>query len=120
MKLKLYIQKYGNGVAIGMQGHKPDIERQCNSYFNHKVTNCDPIWMSDKFAYIITTEDLLMRGLISCAMLSLQGTRAALRVIRGGERISLLPLLAEQKALNQLKRNFTNETFLNELELCHN
>lgn len=114
-KIKIYTQRYGSGVAIGMSGDKEEIERYSNFFYNFKVTNSDPIWMSDSFAYILTTEDVLLKGMTQKALVSLLGTKFGKRNIYKGKRVSMIPMLAIEKAKRQIS-NFIEETFLNELE----
>lgn len=115
MKVKILTQRYGNGLAIGMSGEKADIERQSNLFYNHKVTNSDPIWMCDRFAYILTTAEDLLRGMTSKATVSLIGSKFAQRTIRDGKRVCLVARLAKEKAQRQIDA-FYSETFLNDTE----
>lgn len=116
MKIKILTQRYGNGVAIGFSGDKKEIERHGNFFYNYKITNSDPIWMCDNFAYIITTDALLLKGMIAKALVSLIGTKFSKRIIYKGKRISILPKLAQEKAERQISE-FVSQTFLNESEI---
>jgi hypothetical protein len=115
MKLKILTQRYGNGLAIGMSGDKAEIERQSNIFYNYKVTNSDPIWMCDRFAYILTTEAALFAGMVTKATVSLIDSKFAVRTVRGGKRVCMVAQLAKEKAKRQIEA-FVSETFLNDTE----
>jgi hypothetical protein len=115
MKVKLVIQRYGNGLALGMSGRKEDIERQANILYNYKITNAEPIWMCDNFAYILTSDELLFEGMKLKAKVSMIGTRFAKRQIYKGKRMCMIEMLSNEKARRQISELVT-ETFLNESE----
>lgn len=101
--MKLYLQKYQSGVAVGMQGRAEEIERQSNFYYNYKITNMAHNWLGPDFAYILTTEYLLLKGLALSALLTLQETRIPK---------NQLARLSEAKAHRQFDENFIREIFL--------
>jgi hypothetical protein len=119
VQIKLLIQNYGGVLAIGMSGKKENIEIQSNIFYNYKITNSEPIWLCDNFAYILTTSEKLFNGMKNKALNSLIGTRFANKVIREGKRTSFLRILTENKARNQISK-FVEEKFLRESDFSNN
>lgn len=119
MKIKYYLQPYGSMLAIGIQGKPDDIVQAYNGLYNFNAIDGELQYCCDTFAYVLTNEEKLLRGLTAKAHNSLQRkyenkeTGFNLRIVRNGKRISPLPTLARMKAERQIE-SFTRELFLHD------
>lgn len=121
MKIKYYVQSYGSILAIGIAGNnEDDIIQAANSLYNYKATNGDPIFISDKFAYILTDEHKLFQGLYCKALSSLQKTRCNKRILlKSNKRVSVLPFLASEKAKRQIAK-LIKKKFIHDIGVVDN
>ena len=46
-------QSYGNGYALGITGTPDAINQFSNLLFNFEISNSEPNFLSDKFAYVL-------------------------------------------------------------------
>lgn len=67
-KANIIISTYGNGIAVGLQGTKEQIEREFNRFFNWGATGVGQVGgylheLSDSFAYFLSTETDMLRAM---------------------------------------------------------
>lgn len=70
-KVKLIRQNYGSGLALGVEGSKEEVERFSNLFYNWKGTQSDPIWMGERFAYLLTDEQRFLDAYTKMYLVSL-------------------------------------------------
>lgn len=61
--MRLVYTNFGNGIALGAYGEKEKIEQFFTFLYNFGATESSPHFLSDKFAYVLTTWPGLSRGL---------------------------------------------------------
>jgi hypothetical protein len=64
----IIISAYGNGIAVGLNGTKEQIERTFNRFFNWGATGVGELGsylheLSDNFAYFLSTEADMLRAM---------------------------------------------------------
>lgn len=112
MKVKYYVQPYGSMLAIGISGKNiSDIEQAVNLLYNYKGIEGEAVFLSDTFAYVLTSEEQFFNGLYCKALSSLQKRKCNKRIVHKGHRISVLPWLADTKARLQFSK-LTKEKFI--------
>lgn len=74
--VKLCKQSYGAGYALGVEGNPEAIHQFCNWLFNWGITNSEPNFLSDNFAYILIFDNekfsrFLIRHELTCKLVSM-------------------------------------------------
>jgi hypothetical protein len=96
--VKLVQQPYGSDIALGIYGNtREEIQIEANNLYNYGVTNSMPHYYSDNFAYVLTSQNRILKGFTDRYLVDMQ-EGVTHRCIENGVRISKLPEMAKEKA----------------------
>lgn len=78
----IIISAYGNGIAVGLNGTREQIERTFNRFFNWGATGSGELGgylhdLSDKFSYFLSNEKNMLRALTSETIMRWQDSEIA-------------------------------------------
>lgn len=114
------LQYYGNGFAVGINGKNQDeVNQTANRLFNWAATESEPHFMSDTFAYVLSTEEKLVHFFAVQMLLRLVGkmtkdmtTTKGLRRMLANKRWSHVNKLAQEKFNALPKDKFIPEALI--------
>jgi len=117
MKTNLVLQYYGNGFAVGISGTKQAITEAANRFFNWGMTESEPHFTSDTFAYVLSDEPRMVRFFALMTLLRMGVVKnisdaKGLRRILAARRWNHVIANATAKVAALPKETFIPEAFL--------